>query len=477
MAKLLFLQDLEYEYLGPMYISSMLKKHGHEVLLRIGNKLSDFEQTISQYKPDFVAFSIMSGSHHWALNMATQVKKEFGIPNIFGGPHPTFFPDFVREEGVDVIVRGEGEEACLEFMNCIDKGKDFLDINNLWISRNGHVHRNEVRALDKDLDEYPFPDRELYSDLKGKIDINERNLITSRGCPWHCTFCFNDAMRELYSGKGKYIRTRDIDKVLEEAKILRDTYHTKAIYFSDDVFGLDKKWLYEFLPKFKDQVGVPFLCLVRADVICKDEKYVECLADNGCILVSFGIESGNEDIRNKMLGKKILNSQIYKAAELLHSAGIKFRTFNIIGLPGETLEDALSTVKMNMDIKTDYPWCATFMPLPGTKLTNYAMDTGCISRDFTVNDLTPSFFSKSNLINHQNIRKLENLQKFFQTAVLWPWTFKFIKHLIKLPPNRLFTLWFGFVYFLIHVQAEKRNFWQTTYFALKNYKRLLIKKG
>ena len=226
-------------------------------------------------------------------------------------------------------------------------------------------------------------------------------------------------MRELYSGKGKYIRTRDIDKVLEEAKILRDTYNTKAIYFSDDVFGLDKKWLYEFLPKFKDQIGLPFLCLVRADVICKDEKYVQCLADNGCILVSFGIESGNEDIRNKMLGKKILNSQIYKAAELLHSAGIKFRTFNIIGLPGETLEDALSTVKINMDIKTDYPWCSTLCHCLVQNLLIMQWIQAVYRRDFTVNDLTPSFFSKSNLINHPNIRELENLQKFFQTAVLW----------------------------------------------------------
>ena len=95
---------------------------------------------------------------------------------------------------------------------------------------------------------------------------------------------------------------------------------------------------------------------------------------------------------------------------------------------------------------------------------------------FPVYPMLVSFFSKSNLINHPNIRKLENLQKFFQTAVLWPWTFKFIKYLIKLPPNRLFTLWFGFVYFLIHVRAEKRNFWQTIYFALRNYKRLLWKK-
>jgi len=476
MAKLLFLQDLEYEYLGPMYISSMLKKHGHNVLLRIGNKIDDFVKTISIFKPDWVAFSIMSGSHHWALNMARQVKKEFGIPNIFGGPHPTFFPDFVEEEGVDVIVRGEGEQACLEFMNRIDKGEDFLDVKNLCVARDGRIYRNEFRALDEDVDVYPFPDRDLYVDLKGKIDIRERSLITSRGCPWNCTFCFNDSMREAYKGKGKYVRTRNVDRVLEEAELLKNTTETRVIYFSDDVFGLDRIWLYEFLPKFKERIGLPFICLVRADVICKDEGYVQYLANNGCILVSFGIESGNEDIRNRMLGKKILDSQIYKTAELLHKVGIKFRTFNIIGLPGETLENAFLTVKMNIDIKTDYPWCSMFMPLPGTKLANYATNTGCISKDFTVNHLTPSFFSKSNLVNQPYIKQLSNLQRFFQTAVLWPWTFKIIKCLIKLPPNKLFTLWFGFVYFLVHVRAERRGFWQTVYFSLRNYKRLL-KRG
>lgn len=473
MARLLFLQDLEYEFMGPMYISSILKKYGHEVLLRIGTRIDDFKDTIAALKPDFVAFSIMSGSYHWALDMARQIKKEYGIPNIFGGPHPTYFPDFIEEKGVDIIVRGEGEEACLDLMERVDKGKEFLDVKNLWIARNGGIYKNDVRSLPDDLDKYPFPDRELYSDLKGRIDLSVRNFITTRGCPWHCTFCFNDSMRNLYKNKGRNVRIRNVDKVIEEADIVRNTTSTKIIYFIDDVFGIDRQWLYEFLPKYNKRVGLPFICLVRADVICENEKFVKYLAEYGCVLVCFGIESGNEDIRNRVLGKKISNSKIYKAAEILHKAGIKFRTYNIVGLPGEALEDAVSTVKINIDIKTDYPWCSVFMPFPGTRLTEYAIEAGYLPGDYTINNLTASFFSGSNLINHPQIRELQNLQKFFQTAVLWPWSFRIIKRIIKLPNNIIFTIWFGLVYFFVHIRSERRGFWKTLYFTLRNYYRLI----
>jgi len=475
MAKVLFLQDLEYEFLGPMYVSSMLKKHGHKVLMRIGRGMDDFRSTISTFKPDFVAFSIMSGSHHWALNVARRVKKEYGITNIFGGAHPTYFPDFIEEKDVDIIVRGEGERACLELMNRFDKKEDYLDIKNLLISRNGKIYKNEVRCLDEEIDEYPFADREFYSDLEGRIDLSVRNVIASRGCPWHCTFCFSDSLQDLYRDKGKYVRIRNIDMVIEEAKILRDTTKARIIYFADDMFGLDSRWLYEFLPKYKERVGIPFICSVRADVICKNEKYAQYLADYGCVAVCFGIESGREYIRNSILNKNISNSDIYKSANRLHQAGIKFRTFNILGLPGEILEDAFCTVKMNIDIKTDYPWCSMFMPFPGTKLTEYAKKEGYLPYDYSIDNLSRSFYSKSNLINHPQIRQLQNLQNFFQTAILWPWTFGIIKQLIKLPQNIIFTSWFGLVYFIVYVRAEKRKFWQTLYFTLRNYQ-LLIKK-
>jgi len=475
MAKILFLQDLEYEFLGPMYISSILKEHGHKVLMRVGSGMKDFRSTLDSFKPDFVAFSIMSGSHHWALNMAKEVKRGYGITNIFGGPHPTYFPDFIQAKDVDIIVRGEGEGACLELMNRFDKNEDYLDVKNLWVSRNNRIFRNEVRCLDSDLDLYPFADRQLYSGLSGKIDLSVRNIIASRGCPWHCTFCFNDSMRQLYSDKGKYVRIRQVDRVIEEAKYLRDNAEARVLYFVDDVFGLNSNWLHEFLPKFKERVGLPFICLVRADEICRNEKYAQYLADYGCVLACFGIESGNENIRGNILNKNLTNHEIYKAAQRLHAAGLKFRTFNILGLPGETLEEAFSTVKINIDIKTDYPWCSIFLPFPGTKLTEYAKEAGYLNRDYNIDSLSPSFYTKSNLSNQPHINQIQNLQSFFQTAVLWPWTFGIIKLLIRLPRNIFFTIWFGFIYFIVCVNSERRGFFRTFYFTLRNYQHLINK--
>ena len=130
MAKLLFLQDLEYEYLGPMYISSMLKKHGHEVLLHIGNKLSDFEQTISQYRPDFVAFSIMSGSHYWAWNMAKQVKKEFGIPMIVAANKTDISKTTEKADMSMSTLTGDGVGVVLERLLEMMPAQDLNIINN-----------------------------------------------------------------------------------------------------------------------------------------------------------------------------------------------------------------------------------------------------------------------------------------------------------------------------------------------------------
>ena len=469
MAKLLFLQNLEYEFLGPAYISSMLKNKGHEVRLLVGASLEDFNKTLSDFKPNLVAFSIMSGSQKWALNMARRVKTEFGIQNIFGGPHPTYFPDFINEGCVDIIAIGEGEKASLELMDCIETSKDYSGVKNLWVKKNGSIYRNEVRCLDNDLDEYPFADRKLYSDVGGKADLSIRQIITSRGCPWHCSFCFNDSLRKIYQDKGRYVRIRDVDMVIEEARQLRDDFSAKIIYFADDVFGLDKRWLFEFLPKYKKSVGLPFICLIRADILSKNKTYAEMLSEHGCIMVSFGIESGSEYTRNTVLEKNIFNEDIYKAANLLHKSGIKFRTFNILGLPGESLEDALKTVQMNIEIKTDYPWCSIFMPFSGTKLTEYARNKGYL----TEIDEQKSFFSGSTLVNHPEIKKLENLQNFFQTAVIFPKSLKIIKFLIKLPPNPIFKLWFGMVYFFVYIKAERRGFWKTLIFSLRNYKLLL----
>lgn len=474
MAKLLFLQNIEYEFLGPMYLSSMAKAHGHDCSLALGQTLDDFREAISQEGPDLVGFSVMSGSHRWGLQMARGIKADYGIRNIFGGAHPTFFPEFIEEDGVDMILRGEGEESIVEVLDLLERKRPPEQVPNVWFKNDG-ICRNEVRPLRSDLDDYPFPDRGLYRQLDGRLDRGVRNVLTSRGCPWHCSFCFEDSMRELYKGKGKYVRIRGIDSVVKECVELKQKTDVRTIYFADDVFGMSRRWLYDFLPVYKKEVGLPFICLVRADIVASDRDYAFRLAEGGCASVFFGIESGNEELRNKVLVKQLTNAEIETAARNLHDAGIPFRTYNIVALPGERLADALSTVELNIRIRADYPWCSVFSPFPGTALTRYAMDEGFLDRDFDPDHLSRSFFTDTKM-KSEGSRELQNLQKFFQTAVLWPWTLPLVKKLIRLPPNVLFTVWFGFVYFLVYLKSERRGFWRTLLFGLRNYRHVLAKE-
>ncbi|MBN1344256.1 MAG: B12-binding domain-containing radical SAM protein [Phycisphaerae bacterium] len=475
MARVLFVQNMDYEFLGPMYISAMAKSRGHQCRVAIGNVLSDITPVIDQFRPDIVAFSVMTGGHHWARWMAGEIKDAFSIPNVFGGPHATFFPEFARECSVDMLVRGEGEETMVDILDRIDAGASFEGVPNLCYLKNGQLAQHPLRALRSDPDEYPFPDRHLYDAYQGRLDRHVRAVISSRGCPYHCTFCFEDSMRELYRGKGKHVRIRSIENVVEECRQLREESNVRVIYFADDVFGVNKRWLYNFLPVYKRDVGLEFICLLRADIVSSDEQYALHLAKAGCRSAFFGIETGNEDIRNRVLRKNLTNEQIIAAADLLHRAGIKFRAYNIVGLPDETLADAISTVELNIRIRTDYPWCSVFSPYPGTALAEYATQRGYLDPHFDCNELSQSFFLDSRL-DLPKIREMQNLQKFFQTGVLWPKTLPLIKRLIRMKPNALLNYWFGLVYFYVFVRSEHRGFWDTLRFAVRNFRHVTRKR-
>ena len=155
---------------------------------------------------------------------------------------------------------------------------------------------------------------------------------------------------------------------------------------------------------------------------------------------------------------------------MLHDVGINFRAFNMLGLPGETLREAYETVQLNIDIKTDYPWCAIYLPLKDTALTNYALNEKALPQDYFDSINRRSFFSGSSPLQVKDIEKIINLQRFFQTSVWWPWTFPFIKILIKIPPNPIFNLWFGFIFYIVYTRSEGRNWWKTFLFAIKSYK-------
>ncbi len=450
MARIAFVQNIAFEYLGFMYLSAVLKKHGHEVDVFISGSNEDKTlKEIEDFSPDLIGFSCTTGIHKWGLKFADKIKKRISCRIIFGGPHATYFPEIIKEPSVDIICRGEGEDAVLDIANKIDKREDISDTMNCWFKINETIIKNEQRHLIENLDELPFPDRELYKKKYPYLNRSQKVFMAGRGCPFDCTFCFNHAHMKLYKGKGKIVRYRSVDNFIDEIKTVRKQYGMKTVYMQDDTFILNKKWVAEFSEKYKKEVDLPFVCLIRADLA--DEEIIRMLSEAGCKNAFFGIEAGSEEIRNTILKKKLSDADIKKTAALLKKYGIKFRTYNMLGLPGETLKDAFRTVSLNAEIKTDYPWCAIFHPFPGTELAEYARQKGLLDSSF--DSASPSFF-KDSIIKSEYKRSLINLQKLFFYGVRFPMLTPLIKKAIRLKPNILFDFAFLAGYAWCYLKSE-----------------------
>jgi len=461
MARIAFVQTIWMEHLGVMYLSAVLKSKGHKTEVFIGTNIRHLVGDIKKYGPDIVGFSCTTGAHEIALKIAKEIKHCTSAITIFGGPHPTFFPEFIEEEGVDVICIGEGEGALADLADAVDKKTEIGNIPNLWIKQGKQIIKNNVRPLIDNLDSLPFPDRTIYYNKYPFLNLSQKVFIAGRGCPYKCTYCFNESLQELYSGKGKYVRFRSVENILAEISKTLKNYNFKTVYMCDDTFILNKIWLFEFLEKYKTKIKLPFFCLVRADLISED--IVEKLKSANCCTVFFGVESGDENIRNLVLGKRITDLQIIEAAKLLKRHKMNFRTYNMLGLPGETLKEAFKTIELNIKIKTDYPWCSILQPYPKTTIRRFAEERGMLK-----GSVISKYFFKSSVINIPQIKQLSNLQKLFYWTVKAPSIKPIVRILIKLPSNPVFDLLFllGYAYsyykseclsFLEFLQIGRRN--------------------
>ena len=436
MAKILFLQNLPFEYMGPMYLSAVLKEHGHQCSLIVASENKNYFAKIREINPDFIGFSTMTGPHNWVVKTATEIKKYFDKPVILGGTHPTFFPEIIYESSVDIICLGEGEETILELAEKYDKNEDIFHIKNLWIKKNGRIFKNELRPLVEDLDQLPFPDRTLYDDCKILRSVPAMKFLTGRGCPYRCSFCFNHKFNELYRGLGRIVRKRGIDNLIAEIKETKEEYDLKLIRFPDDTFTGNKQWLIEFLGRYKEKINLPFTGLARANEL--DEESVIGLKNSGCLNIYIGVETGNENLRNKILKKKLTNKQIINATGSLREYNVRFGTYNMFGLPGETLDLAFETIKFNHLLKPDYTINNIFQPYPKTELANVAAEQGLLNPNSDYLDT----MNEGSILKLDNINQLVNLCRFAYLAIKFPIVVPFIKVLIKLPPNRLFKLVF-----------------------------------
>lgn len=350
-----------------MLLSAILKKAGHTTEVLLVSSDSPSIQHASIANADLIGFYCVTGEVNWFKKFIEPYRKRPAL--VIGGPHPTFIPSVISEIPADFVIRGEAEHALPELIQFLDSTPEKLkEIRNLCFINDGKLHISEQRDLVSDLDSLPFQDVDLYmkhSFLKQYIQ-ELYPVVTSRGCPHNCSFCFNKKFREMHNGKGTYTRRRSPEGVIAELQKVKHDYHVRKFIFEDDSFIVSKPWLREFSEFYTREIRLPFICQTPAESL--DDEIVKLLMRMNCISVRIGIETANEENRIKVLKKNVTNKQIVDAVALLKNSGIMIQTFNMVGIPCETLEHVMNTMYFNQKIKTDFTWVSFYRTYPGTDL-------------------------------------------------------------------------------------------------------------
>ncbi len=461
MARVVFVQRLAFEYLGVAQLAAVLKQHGHRVQVVVAPHASLAAEEARALQPDLVCFSCTTGAHLWCLDVARRIKSAaLAAVVVLGGPHPTFFPEIVHRPEVDAICVGEGEQCLAELAARLDAGESLEGVPNLWRVVEGEEQRGELARLCANLDALPVADRGVYYRRYPFLNLSRKAFFAGRGCPFGCTFCFNHKLRELYHGKGPYVRLRSPERVVDEIEGVRRRFGLATVYMQDDTFTLNKRWLGEFAERYARRVRLPLVCLGRADTI--DAEVAGALKDMNCKGVFLGVESGDERVRREVLGKNVSDDQIRRAVALLKRKGMRIRTYNMLGLPGESLDEAWQTVRLNAELGAEFPWCAIFQPYARTQLGDLAARMGLVDAD-----VGQTFFQGSPLaLPHR--REIENLHKLFFVAANAPALAPLLRRLIKLPGNPLFDWIFRATYAWGYMRTERLRIGEVLSIAMRN---------
>jgi len=396
--KILLVQKFSIiEPLGLMVIGKVMMDNGHDVeYFLYKDEQINFNFDVTKF--NLIGFSTYTGNHIEVYNACDKLK-ELGVKTAIGGPHASFFYTESKKHA-NYVFRGE---AYTSFPKMDDTRIYPLVDPNLLIPDREHFYKS--------------------SPIHGKNRI--KNIMTSFGCPFSCTYCYNSLFKEIYPNLK--VRLRSVDSIIEEANKL----DAELIFFQDDFFGFNKKWMKEFKEKWGNR---PYHAQMRIEAL-NDEK-IQLLIDSGCVSATIAIETYNEEYRETVLKRKMKNKTIINNSKALLSAGVKLRTEQMLGLPNTTLEDELNLLKMNCEINPTIAWTSIFQPYRGTELGEYCVTNGLYEGNNE--DVADSFF-KTTVLNYPDERKREivELQKIFALCSHIPNGWEYAKQIIKQNNNDL----------------------------------------
>jgi anaerobic magnesium-protoporphyrin IX monomethyl ester cyclase len=380
--------------LGLAYLAAVLEKNQFQVDLidcqtsRFARE--EFRKEIRKRQPDVVGITSTILTYKSALQIAKIAKD--ACPKcltVLGGPFVSFWDEKALQESasVDIIVRKEGENTMLELAERVEAGKEYYDVLGTTCRKKGKIVRNPDRAFIENLDDIPFPARNLWPiECLEKYGTARFQVMTSRGCVNWCNFCTEVRM------DGRKYRMRSPKNVVDELEFLHNTYGAKYFAFLDDAFTVDKERAVKICEEIKNRkLNIDWTCETRVDLITKD--LLLKMKEAGCVAIWYGIESGSQLVLNAM-GKGISLKQIVKAFKMTKDAGMKPNPNVILGFPGETKETAWKTIRFIRRLAPEYMGCYTVAtPYPGTPMYNLIKEKGWLKiTDFEKYDTgTPTF--------------------------------------------------------------------------------------
>jgi len=379
----------------------------------LGLNYKQILDSIIDYNPQIVAITTPTSAMKHVYKIS-QMAKNFNqdIYVVLGGVHATVMPERTLKEcpAADFIILGEGEETfCALLLALKTKSKNFGDINGLCFNQNGKIIKKEKVNLISDLDTIPFPARDLYQlDLycsaptKKVSDENATPILTSRGCPLNCIHC---PSRNIWKG---FVRYRSAENVVREIEECIYKYNLREFNFFDDTFTINKKRAIDICNKIREkELDIYWICFSRSNTI--DDELVRHMKEAGCRKISFGLESGDQEILD-LMRKKTTVEMGRKAVRIVRKYGIPVHASFMLGNVGETENSIKKTISFATNLDLDNATFFITTPFPGTDLYNIAEKLGNVDESTPWENFAP-------LTNAPPVLVQSNLSK--EALVYW----------------------------------------------------------
>jgi len=412
--------------LGLAYLASVLENAGYEVKVfdcpPLGLSHEELTKLLVKFSPDFVGITCMTMMYPSAIKVAKMIKEQ--LPEVVigvGGPHVTFYDKETLEEcpSIDLVVRGEGEQTILEVVASLKEGGKLSNISGITLRKNGEIVKTPDRPHIQNLDALPYPAYHLFPMDKYRIYGRKiMPIITSRGCPFQCSFCVTSRM------VGRKFRARSPQNVVDELEWLVKEHGADAVCFYDDTLTLDRKRMIEICRMIKERkIDVVWDCQTRVDQISLE--ILGEMVKAGCRLVSFGVESGSDKVLGR-IGKGTTVEQNKRAIMLAKKVGLLVAVSVIIGYPGETPETVNETLRFLWETRPDDAYICFATPYPGTELRRMIEELGWeISNDWSKYDTLNPVFKNPEIPGEYMIRLREDFyNKFYSPSYI-------IRHFLK----------------------------------------------